>query len=1094
MSTTKCMNYETLEQEMRGEDTLQGFDVLVSYNETQLNQLLTNATENDETTNINVELTSTSKNTTVKTVYTSKVTLAKPNLAFGGNNNKPEVILTFHLEGSIEKAETYVKHPEYPADLSTIVIPTGTKISLKCDLSALIGHVDPVSPNARFQPESKANGNTAVHFDTPDQDQTSAIAISVGSNPDVSVLCDPQYSDVQADILQALIDINAHFKDKGYCYYYLALVNAPAGTKNSELQPTSFGFPVSAGDSKERVDNAISMWITVKGGSGQAILPREGEFTNSFSVNNNTSMPIPIEPGVSASIIFSHGLIKSMLFQPALETQGCVVTGDESTPGMKLNFRFPTIKIHKDAVHKDTTELKSGRWVRTTKDVDAIDFDLKDYNATMTLNPGLCVEGEPIGTIEWTSPTFKIHWEYGTVTVNNSSPGSGGGITIPNTHEGTTELTYRLRGSGYWLNNKDQGTEALNFEWKMNDTFDVTAVAEEGKIEWWQDLWLKWDNQVPEDLKNFNFKVPDFSYEKSISYFLTTNLLGISIPHDVLLTGTMVESLVPASLVNLTDARVNTVTFVNKTLSDFLTTVLNCEESSMMGSLYTAASGSLEDANTKVKDILHKNGYDNLTADSLFSLLGTSTAQILAEQQPETLSIPYQELQKSVQLNISSTPPEFDLRLFGRAYEVTQGPSYATSQTLGVNPIDGTVTFGNQTVYPSLTTDTTVVLNKTTVSWLTSITSYSVVFTTTLKDDAFVASFSGTATPIGGTSEPFVGNQKIAQSEPDSWDDFSKANNVIAIVFDLLAIVAFVAAFKWRSEDKNNKEIDRRAQQIQERQTESVQRSFRILHQFHQREVLKRAAEDALTNELPWADFGQELSDTVDRVLDTKLESYELEDLEAMDNDSSKWVEVIKSGSDAVQSECKRVVISCRQPVVVEALLPWIDAGYLSNIEARDLCAEALQPEIEAKVDGLTLGDSSYVEAVARTRMLSRRDDLRQTRLNELAEQAEKLGFDSAITESELEKKVERMQAIENKLKDTTRDQDQDKELIDERESLEKDLADLEEEKRRQEKERTEQQREKTEMELKKEVDREEKKEREKKVEEALKAEGMLRR
>jgi hypothetical protein len=48
------LEYDQLEMAMRGQSTLEGFDVLVSYNETELNNVLKAATDHDNITAIKV--------------------------------------------------------------------------------------------------------------------------------------------------------------------------------------------------------------------------------------------------------------------------------------------------------------------------------------------------------------------------------------------------------------------------------------------------------------------------------------------------------------------------------------------------------------------------------------------------------------------------------------------------------------------------------------------------------------------------------------------------------------------------------------------------------------------------------------------------------------------------------------------------------------------------------------------------------------------------------------------------------------------------------------------------------------------------------
>ncbi len=123
-----------------------------------------------------------------------------------------------------------------------------------------------------------------------------------------------------------LVNMENFFKNQDW-YYYLAQVNNSAPENSGgkyELQPTSFGFSVSAGngslDSNAIIENAVCMWITVQGGSNRSVLAPGQSCTANFSVINTSTMPIPInngksKGGPSASIIFSHQLIQTLLFE-----------------------------------------------------------------------------------------------------------------------------------------------------------------------------------------------------------------------------------------------------------------------------------------------------------------------------------------------------------------------------------------------------------------------------------------------------------------------------------------------------------------------------------------------------------------------------------------------------------------------------------------------------------------------------------------------------------------------------------------------------------------------------------------------------------
>ena len=207
-------------------------------------------------------------------------------------------------------------------------LPTGLTLSILSQLSAVTGSVHPDSPGSRFKPASSPtnlSGDTAVNLQQ--DNTTSAIVLYIpkgeGSGGTVSISGDGTVDPNTAAFLKSLIkgDLEDYFQTQDW-FYYLALVNNSTPSNSGgkyELQPTSFGFSVSAGngslDPAKKIDNAICMLITVQGGSGRAVLAPGESCTANFSVRNTSTMPIPVNHGSTASIIFSHDLIQSLLFK-----------------------------------------------------------------------------------------------------------------------------------------------------------------------------------------------------------------------------------------------------------------------------------------------------------------------------------------------------------------------------------------------------------------------------------------------------------------------------------------------------------------------------------------------------------------------------------------------------------------------------------------------------------------------------------------------------------------------------------------------------------------------------------------------------------
>lgn len=496
-----------------------------------------------------------------------------------------------------------------------------------------------------------------------------------------------------------------------------------------------------------------------------------------------------------------------------------------------MEFYFPGYAVHRDPVNYSDNHVVGApghtTTTTTTKKVDGFDFNLNEIKANMTLNPGLSVAGSPVGSITWNHSTIRMNWVYN-VDVNGNDSGYE-----PDDHNGTADLDFSIKGQGSWVNNSKTGDDVLNFAWALPDTFDVKVTAEQKDISWWDSLWTNWSNGIPSDLQSFTFKLPTLSSVNSINYFLTTNLLlpgghvfnpdplvaasasdkkGISIPYDVLLTGTIAQNSVTSlahspdgSLSTTTKPRISTASrasrrdlldeirlgkgakgangtkrfrspaafdaAADKSLEDLVNTIVTSDPKGIMGSLVmAAASADPDDAAAKTWDILQKNGYGSLTADQIYSVLGTSTAEMTAAMTSKQALESFQLAAKKQPLNFQALgnlrdAPEFRLTIFGAVYEITDGPDYINE--LIVSTSDGTLTCDSETLYPTWTTDYSQVPNKTTVVWTTGKGSYTAVFKTSPNSDGkSYAWFEGNATPTGGTSQRFAGTQKQEAKDP----------------------------------------------------------------------------------------------------------------------------------------------------------------------------------------------------------------------------------------------------------------------------------------------------------------------------------------
>jgi len=107
----------------------------------------------------------------------------------------------------------------------------------------------------------------------------------------------------------------------------------------------------------------------------------------------------------------------------------------------------------------------------------------------------------------------------------------------------------------------------------------------------------------------------------------------------------------------------------------------------------------------------------------------------------------------------------FDIHSFGAIYDITQ-PETEVGKQLIVKPNTGLITYDGVDSTPSIETDA---FGKVTVLWGTTGKNYSVAFTSSLKDKAFITSFTGSVADAGRGPVTFSGTQYISPDSDNPW-------------------------------------------------------------------------------------------------------------------------------------------------------------------------------------------------------------------------------------------------------------------------------------------------------------------------------------
>ncbi|KAF5964366.1 hypothetical protein FBULB1_12839 [Fusarium bulbicola] len=363
------VGFEELVEAMKGEDTLSGWDVLVSYNESQLNALLA---ERARTLNFTMP-------DTWETPYTDfvgntynlvfDVTLSQPTMKFTDTTNS--ITLTMGLAGQYVAKETGM----------TTALPSGLTCEVSTSLVNVAGewHEEGWTPAPPIEGEEEAKKDNWVVIIEPGDSNARGICVDLkycvvelgeasGANiPEGTMaLLDPQIKPF----------IRKHFAKYGYRLCLAAIRNH---------------FDVSETDS-------------LKGGPNTGTTPSP-ETSISFAPSSIARSPIP--KGNNASIIFSHTTMASLFLGPALKQSPDITdvkcTSTRTYHGMRFTIDFTSHAL----------AIPPLDWQGIPGDdyhVDGCNINLNENSCTLTIyadtRPGTI--GHDPFSLSWSSSTKKI--------------------------------------------------------------------------------------------------------------------------------------------------------------------------------------------------------------------------------------------------------------------------------------------------------------------------------------------------------------------------------------------------------------------------------------------------------------------------------------------------------------------------------------------------------------------------------------------------------------------------------------------------------------------------------------------------------------
>lgn len=306
------LGFSDLAKEMNGKETVNGWDVLVSYPLDTVNKLLRARSETMKNVLSTGELKTSyiSPEDGEKKMMTFSMKLDHPRLAF--EDQYGNVTLTFNvLEG------------EYKVKKS-IALPPGLFLEFKTHLVAVSGKVNPsksddsahfVSDPGQKNEDKDIEGPNYTVIINPDMKGAARGVCIDLRKATVTLKGKDESAEKTAASLSVIIKgaIEEYFAKAAAISYYLAGVSNEykAQATDHVLRPVSFCFTTVKGDGSSEVKSALCMWIAVQGGRDGG-KKATGNTQVTFHPGSRDLMPIP--KGSTAGLIVSNYVLLNHFF------------------------------------------------------------------------------------------------------------------------------------------------------------------------------------------------------------------------------------------------------------------------------------------------------------------------------------------------------------------------------------------------------------------------------------------------------------------------------------------------------------------------------------------------------------------------------------------------------------------------------------------------------------------------------------------------------------------------------------------------------------------------------------------------------------
>lgn len=305
--------YQGLVNRMKGKDTTESWDVVVSYDENKINELLqihpisliqniksargtaekdSDTSDDDEPTTVNYDF----------------------DLKLGNSKLKFKSLETASLTSTL--SGTYKKE----GDTKTRNIPDGYRLKLTVDLANMSGSHNNNNTNTQFVPDSSSSqyGTVGPSYTVNIGDGSNAARgiclVFKEASPDITFAgSGRKLSRIHAAALTDAIE-NIMKKQTGHKHFIAGVNSYTSVADMIVLKPRTFAFSIVPGDEQNSLPGTLMMWIGVEGGKGNGRRPNKQDLL-SFRPDKAAN---PIPTGSSASIIFSHDLMANSFFKVGL--------------------------------------------------------------------------------------------------------------------------------------------------------------------------------------------------------------------------------------------------------------------------------------------------------------------------------------------------------------------------------------------------------------------------------------------------------------------------------------------------------------------------------------------------------------------------------------------------------------------------------------------------------------------------------------------------------------------------------------------------------------------------------------------------------